>query len=30
LLSKLSRNSRVAAKNPSAAFVVKRRTFICH
>jgi hypothetical protein len=30
LLSKLSCNSRVAAKNPRAAFVVKRRTRICH
>jgi hypothetical protein len=29
LLSKLSCNSRVAAKNPTAAFVVKRRTRIC-
>jgi hypothetical protein len=30
LLSKLPCNSRVAAKNPSAAFVVQRRTLICH
>ncbi len=30
LLSKLSCNRRVAAKNPKAAFVVKRRTLICH
>jgi hypothetical protein len=29
LMSKLSCNSRVAAKNPRAAFVVKRRTRIC-
>ncbi len=30
LLSKLSCYSRVPAKNPRAAFVVKRRTLICH
>jgi len=30
LLSKLSCYSRVAAENPRAAFVVKRRTLICH
>jgi hypothetical protein len=29
LLSILSCNIRVAAKNPKAAFVVKRRTLIC-
>ncbi len=30
LLSKLLCNTRVAATNPRAAFVVKRRTRICH